>query len=106
MEAIKKLQTFKNFITGIDHDTFKESIRTMNIVGMGLCILDDLFFEHQSDGMVYTDTQRVVDDVLNIKSQILKSTHHDVNSNIRAFNEVLASVDDTIEEDCQFIKRY
>lgn len=105
IEAMKKIQTFKNFITGIDSHTFREALRTMNMVGMGLCILDDLFFNHQSDGMVYTDSQRKVDDVLDIKSQRLKSTHHDVNSNIRAFNEVLGEVDDTIEESWQFIKK-
>ena len=47
--------------------------------------------------MVYTSSQRKVEDVLDIKSYSIKS-HHDVNSNIRAFNEVLGIVDDTIDE--------
>ena len=97
IEAIKRLRTFKNFITGIDRNTLKEAIRTMNITGVGLCILDDLFFDNKSDGMVYTDSQREVEKFLNIRSNVLKSTHHDVNSNTRAFNEVLWVVDDTIE---------
>lgn len=103
--AIKKLRTFKNFITGIDSNTLKEAIRTMNMTGIGLFILDDLFFDNKSDGMVYTDSQREVEKFLNIKSKILKSTHHDVNSNTRAFNEVLWVVDDTIAENRQLIKR-
>lgn len=105
LEAIKNLKTFKNFITGIDKDTLKESIRTMNMTGIGLCILDDLFFDNKSDGMVYTDSQREVEKFLDIKSKVLVSTHHDVNSNTRAFNEVLWIVDDTIEENNQILKK-
>lgn len=105
IEAIKQLRTFKNFITGIDANTLNESIFTMNITGIGLCILDDLFFDNKSDGMVYTDCQREVEKFLDIKSKVLKSTHHDVNSNTRAFNEVLWVVDDTIEENKQLAKK-
>ena len=104
MNAISHLQTFKNFLTGIDNNTLKESIRTMNMTGIGLCILDDLFFEKKSDGMVYTSSQKEVEKFLDVKSQTLKSTHHDVNSNIRAFNEILWAVDDTIDENKQLIK--
>ena len=76
----------------------------MNMIGIGLCILNELFFEKKSDGMVYTDSQREVEKFLNITSQTLKYTHHDVNSNVRAFNEVLLTVDDTIEQNKQLIK--
>lgn len=98
IQAIKNLNSFKNIITGIDKDTWKEAIRTGNFTGLGLCLLDDIFFENKSDGMVYVDAQREVENVLDIKSHVLKSTHHDVNSNTRAFREVLGIVDDTLEE--------
>lgn len=97
-KSIKKIMSFKNIVTGIDNNTLKEAIKTMNFTGIGLCILDDLFFENKSDGMVYTKDQRIVEDILNIKSYKLKSSHHDVNSNIRVVNDVLSIVDDTIEE--------
>ena len=97
-KSIKKIMSFKNIVTGIDNNTLKEAIKTMNFTGIGLCILDDLFFENKSDGMVYTKDQRIVEDILNIKSYKLKSSHHDVNSNIRVLNDVLSIVDDTIEE--------
>lgn len=48
--------------------------------------------------MVYTASQKKVEDVLDIKSHKLESTHHDVNSNVRAIDEVLGIVDETIEE--------
>lgn len=98
VQAIKNLNSFKNIITGIDKNTWKEALRTGNFYGLGLCLLDDIFFENKSDGMVYVDAQREVESILNLKSHVLKSTHHDVNSNTRAFKEVLRIVDDTIEE--------
>lgn len=97
VEAIKKINSFNNFVTGIDSSTLREAILTMNFVGIGLCVLDELFFDNKSDGMVYSDSQRLVDSVVGTKS-IYLPTHHDVNNNIRAINEVLGIVDDTIEE--------
>lgn len=105
VSAVEKLKVFKNFVTGIDNSTLKEAMRTGNVVGIGLCLLDDLFFENRSDGMVYTEAQKEVEKHLNIKSDVLRSTHHDVNSNIRAFNEVLSVVDDTIDEEKVFTRK-
>jgi len=98
IEAIKRLNNFRNFLTGTDENTLKEAIKTRNIVGVGLCLLDKYFFDSKSDGMVYTESQKKVEDILDIKSYKLESTHHDVNSNIRACNELLSIVEDTIAE--------
>ena len=97
VEAVKRLNSFKNILTSIDNSVRKEEIMTGNFYGIALCLFDKMFFEGKSDGMVYTSSQRKVEDVLDIKSYSIKS-HHDVNSNIRAFNEVLGIVDDTIDE--------
>ena len=97
VEAVKRLNSFKNILTSIDNSVRKEAIMTGNFYGIALCLFDKMFFEGKSDGMVYTSSQRKVEDVLDIKSYSIKS-HHDVNSNIRAFNEVLGIVDDTIDE--------
>lgn len=105
VEAIKKIASFKNFLTGIDEKTLKEAILTVNFAGIGLCILNDIFFEGQSDGMVYVSSQRKVDDILGTKSYKLVSAHHDVTSNKRVFNDVLHVVNDTIDE-LNEIKKY
>ena len=97
VEAVKRLNSFKNILTSIDSEVRKEAIITGNLYGIALCLFDKMFFDGKSDGMVYTSSQRKVEDVLDIKSYSIKS-HHDVNSNIRAFNEVLGIVDDTIDE--------
>ena len=97
VEAVKRLNSFKNILTSIDSEVRKEAIITGNLYGIALCLFDKIFFDGKSDGMVYTSSQRKVEDVLDIKSYSIKS-HHDVNSNVRAFNEVLEIVDDTIDE--------
>lgn len=97
VEAVKRLNSFKNILTSIDSNVRITAIMTGNIYGIALCLFDKMFFDGKSDGMVYTFSQRKVEDVLDIKSYSIKS-HHDVTSNIRAFNEVLGIVDDTIDE--------
>lgn len=97
VEAVKRLNSFKNILTSIDSSVRKEAIMIGNFYGIALCLFDKMFFEGKSDGMVYTSSQRKVEDILDIKSYSIKS-HHDVNSNIKAFNEVLGIVDDTIDE--------
>ena len=96
--SINRINSFQNILTGIDSNTLKEAISTVNFTGIGLCLLNDIFFEGKSDGMVYIDSQRKVENYLDIKSYQLLSAHHDVNSNIRVFNDILSIVDDVIEE--------
>jgi len=99
--AIAKLQSYKNIITGIDSKTLNEAIRTMNFTGIGLCILNDLFFEKKSDGMVMTESQKLVESqniIEGLKSNILISSHHDVMSNHRVLKKLLGIVDDTLGE--------
>ncbi len=107
INSIKSLNNFKNFVTSIDKNTLKEAIKTMNLTGIGLCLLNDLFFEGKSDGMVYTESQRKVEEHLDLQSYFIAS-HHDVNSNTKVFNKILDSVKDTIEESNEkqlFLKR-
>lgn len=98
LNAIKKVNHFKNIVTGIDNATLKEAIKTGNLSGIGLCILDDVFFHKESDGMVYIKDQRKIENYLDIKSYILKSAHHDISNNNRVLNNVLYIVEETIEE--------
>lgn len=98
VSAINTIANFKNFLTGIDEDTLKEAILTANFNGIGLCILNDLFFEGQSDGMIYVSSQQKVDEVLGTKSYKLTSAHHDVAHNKRVLNDILYVINDTINE--------
>lgn len=99
--AVERLNSYQNFITGIDKKTLPEAIKTGNTTGVGLCIIDKLFFEETSDGLVPTKEQHKVEEVLtgnNFKTHTLTSAHHDVIGTPRQLNEVLWNVTDTIEE--------
>ena len=94
--AIKKIKNFKNFVTIIDKNTLKEAILTLNIKGILLCISNNILFNKLSDGMVHISSQQKIDNIINIKSYKLLSTHHDIISNKKALNEVLSIVNNTI----------
>lgn len=101
INAISRVSSYKNFITGIDDETLSEAIRTVNFEGIGLCLLNDLFFDKKSDGMVMTSSQRLVESAMEeygIKSHILTSSHHAISGIDRVMNDLLHVVDDTIGE--------
>lgn len=99
LEAISNINAYRNIVTEIDDETLKEALKTMNFTGIGLCILNDLFFDKKSDGMVLTSSQKLVESqFIDFKSHTLSSCHHDVTSVKRATNDLLHIVDDTIDE--------
>ena len=109
IDAISKVSNYKNLVTGIDDKTLKEAIMTKNFSGIGLCILNKLFFDGKSDGMVTIDAQKEVEkqegmDLL--KSHLLVSSHHDIASNDRVFENVLYLLNDTIDEHNEKVKHY
>ena len=105
INAITKVANYKNLVTGIDDKTLKESLKTMNLIGIGLCILNDWFFDKKSDGMVLTSSQRLVEThIESLKSNTLISSHHDVASNDRVFKDILYIVNDTIDEENEKVK--
>jgi len=101
LDSITKLNSYKNLVTGIDQKTLKEAFKNMDFIGIGLCILNDLFFNKKSDGMVTISSQRIIESKINLpdfKSHILTSAHHNVTGNNRILNDILYLVNDTIEE--------
>lgn len=99
IESIGKVGSYKNFVTGIDDNTLTEAIKTGNFTGIGLCVLGKLFFDEPSDGMVPVSSQEIVTThIEGLRNEKLVSAHHDVFGNKRVFNEVLDSVNSTIEE--------
>lgn len=96
IDAIKKINQFKNYTTEIDEKTFIEALLSLNFKGIGLCLADEFFFHGKSDGLTSLHSQKTVESVLNIKSNHLKSIHHDVTSIPKVYdiilNEILISI--------------
>lgn len=96
IEKIKRISSFKNFTTRTDKNTLPEAIATLNFWGIGLCLLNDTFFDSSADGLVPYDSQKCIDDIISQESIHLPSSHHDVNTNVRVCNLILEEVDKTI----------
>ena len=95
IDAIKQIHSFHNFTTQIDNQTLPEAIKTLNTWGISLCILNEIFFSGQADGLVPFESQKSIDDFIQKESIHLQS-HHDVNTNIRACNQILTEIDKTL----------
>lgn len=95
IEAIKSVNFYQNFTTKINEETLIESIKTFDLTGIGLCLLNKFIMDNNSDGFVKISSQKVVDDYLNIKSYHLNS-HHFVFSNERVANKILKFVNKNI----------
>ncbi len=98
LDNISKLNCYKNFITGITNKTFRQALKTNNFYGLGLCILDDVIYRNNSDGMVPIFSQKLVESYIDTKSYKLDSAHHDVMSIQKAISDVCYVMDETINE--------
>lgn len=97
IEAIKRIQLFKNYTTQIDEKTFIEALLSLNIKGIGLCFADELLFHGKSDGLTSLHSQKTVEKVLDIKSEHLKSAHHDVTSIPKVYDKILDEITSSIQ---------
>lgn len=97
IEAIKKLNLFKNYTTEIDEKTFFEALFSLNFKGMGLCLFNEFFFHGKSDGLTSLHSQKTVESVLDIESKHLKSTHHDVTSIPKVYDIILDEITASIQ---------
>lgn len=99
IKAQAKLNKYINFETGIDDNTLKEAIQTFNITGIGLCMVNSIFLDKKSDGLVLVKSQEAVaNHIPDLYTKKLKSSHHVVMTIDRIVKEILYVVDDVIDE--------
>jgi len=97
IDSLKRVNSFTNFITGTDEKTLGEALRTFNAAGIGLCLLNDWFFDGKGDGLVLTEEQYKIENYLDTTSIRLPSSHHRVNSVYRVFDVVLDKINDNVQ---------
>ena len=99
LNAVSKLRKHINFETGIDKKTIWEAIFTLNFTGVGLCMINRIFFNKKSDGLVTIESQEAVTKYIpDIKRIKLKTAHHGVMTNKRLIKDIMNVVFQTIEE--------
>lgn len=71
---------WQNICTLIDENTFKEVVKARDLIGIGLCILNDYLFNKKSDGFVNIDSQRSIEKYIEgYKSKIVYASHFYLN---------------------------
>ena len=65
---------------------------------MGLCLFNEFLFHGKSDGLTSLNSQKSVENALNISSYHLKSMHHDVTSIPQVYDILLGNIDESIGE--------
>lgn len=98
ISALQQVNSYKNICTGIDNKTVKSAVKRVDITGIGLCIINELFLDGKSDGMVLVNTQKKIEEELpTLKSYEIPTTHS-ITTNQEALTKVLSLVNDTVEE--------
>ena len=99
IDALKQINSFHNFTTHINKEAMNNAIKKCDVVTLGLSLLDKWFFEEESDGLVQTSDQHLVEDYLGVESIDLSSSHRVAVS--PEFNKVLNAINETIEKPLQ-----
>lgn len=99
IEAIKSINRFQNFTTGIDNTTLKRALITGNYIGIGMCIINDLFMNKSSDGFVPISSEQLISEYLDTKDINIKGAHHLFISDKSYYDDVLYQISKNIEED-------
>lgn len=98
INAMKNLNSFQNYITGIDETTLPRAIFTGDFTGIGLCIIDDVLMDRKSDGFVCSDAQRKVSNYMHNSHRIISGAHHGILSDELYCNRIFSDIYDNIEQ--------
>lgn len=101
IDAIKSINRFQNFTTGIDDSTLKRALITGNYIGVGMCIINDLFMNKSSDGFVPLSSEDIIPQYFDTKNINLKGAHHLFISDNEYYNDVLYQINKNLEEDSE-----
>ncbi len=98
--ASSKPNHFQNICTVIDAKATRTILKSCDLVGIGLLLLNEIFFKEPSDGLVTLRAQQSIEPYINSKNNsnnlILSSPHAVLNHPVA--NELLDVVDTVIEE--------
>ena len=97
--ALKNIRSFNNFITHIDEETMSHAYKTGDVVTIGLYLIDKWFFNKESDGLVKTSDQHLVEEYLDVDSINLSSSHMITTS--KDFYKILDSINENVEKPFQ-----
>ena len=100
ISMISKINSYHNIYTKIESDTFKKCLKTGDLTGMVLCLIDDIVFTEKSDGIVPLSSQQALENLNpeGLKIHQVKSSTHNIFGNVQDVNEVFSIINDEIDE--------
>lgn len=101
LSSITNVRHYENICTAIDDTTLKNSLKSGNLVALGLCILNDTLFAGKSDGMVSLESQQKIESYYPFEhsaSKIISSCHGALSTPIYA-NELLNIVNANMQNE-------
>ena len=100
ISMISKINSYHNIYTKIESDTFKKCLKTGDLTGMVLCLIDDIVFTEKSDGIVPLSSQQALENLNpeGLKIHQVKSSTHNIFGNVQDAYEVFSIINDEIDE--------
>lgn len=100
ISMISKINSYHNIYTKIESDTFKKCLKTGDLTGMVLCLIDDIVFTEKSDGIVPLSSQQALENLNSegLKIHQVKSSTNNIFGNVQDAYEVFSIINDEIDE--------
>lgn len=100
ISMISKINSYHNIYTKIESDTFRKCLKTGDLTGMVLCLIDDIVFTEKSDGIVPLSSQQALENLNpeGLKIHQVKSSTHNIFGNVQDAYEVFSIINDEIDE--------
>ena len=100
ISMISKINSYHNIYTKIESDTFKKCLKTGDLTGMVLCLIDDIVFTEKSDGIVPLSSQQALEKLNpeGLKIHQVKSSTNNIFGNVQDAYEVFSIINDEIDE--------
>ena len=99
INAIKSINSFQNYLTCIDDTTLKRAMLTGNYIGIGMCLINDLIMNKNSDGFVPISSEKIISDYIDVDQIKINGAHHYFMSDSIYRDMLLYNIDKRITED-------
>lgn len=77
IEAMKRVNFYHNFVTGIDDKSLLKAIKRRDYISIGLCLMDRFFMQELTDGFIEVKSQESVEQYIDVPTKkIFSATHY------------------------------
>ena len=97
IEAIKRVNFYHNFSTGIDDKSLLKALRRRDYLGIGLCLMDKFFMRETTDGFIEVKSQESVEQYVDVRSTRISSATHYYLGHDDEFKVILDMVNQNID---------